>query len=123
MRKRIKRVIIISTSLLAVGCAYAVFFGKTGIGIPCVFRKVTGLLCPGCGTTRMLVSLLRFDFAAAWDYNPVVMCMLPVGAVLFGVALRRYILTGSKRISKWETYTEYVMLIVLVVFGVVRNII
>lgn len=123
MRSRIKRVIIISTSLLAAGCAYAVLFSKTGIGIPCIFRKITGLMCPGCGTTRMLVSLLKLDFVSAWSYNPVVLCMLPVGAVLFALGLKRYIADGVNRMTKYETFTEYIMIAVLVGFGIVRNII
>ena len=123
MRSRIKRVIIISTSLLAAGCVYAVFFSKTGIGIPCIFRKITGLMCPGCGTTRMLVSLLKLDFVSAWSYNPVVLCMLPVGVVLFALGLKRYIADGVNRMTKYETFTEYIMIAVLVGFGIVRNII
>ena len=123
MGNNIRKVIIISASLLAAGCAYAVFFSKTGIGIPCVFRKLTGFMCPGCGTTRMLVSLFRFDFVAAWNYNPVVLCMLPVGAVLLTLSIKRYIIGDSNKMSRAETVTEYIMLFVLIAFGVLRNII
>ncbi len=123
MKQRVIKVIKISTVLIAMGCAYAVFFKLTGIGVPCPIRLVTGFLCPGCGMTRMCTSLVMLDFRAAWSYNPVVMCMLPVGIVLFGRGLKRYIVTGKNTTPKWEDAIMVVMIIILLVFGVVRNIV
>ena len=37
---------------------------------PCVFRKATGIYCPGCGSTRALRALFKGDFFAALRYNP-----------------------------------------------------
>ncbi|MBQ8285684.1 MAG: DUF2752 domain-containing protein [Thermoguttaceae bacterium] len=37
---------------------------------PCIFRKATGIYCPGCGSTRALRALLEGDFFAALRYNP-----------------------------------------------------
>ena len=39
------------------GLLYGIFVSYTGLAIPCLFRKVTGLLCPGCGVTGMCVAL------------------------------------------------------------------
>ena len=36
----------------------------------CLIKKLFGVECYGCGTVRALFSLLHFDFAAAWHYNP-----------------------------------------------------
>ena len=38
-------------------------------GIPCLFRRFTGLSCPACGTQRALFALLHGDPLAAWHYN------------------------------------------------------
>ena len=38
-------------------------------GIPCLFRRFTGLSCPACGTQRALFSLLHGDPIAAWHFN------------------------------------------------------
>ena len=38
-------------------------------GIPCLFRRFTGLSCPACGTQRALFSLLHGDPLAALHYN------------------------------------------------------
>ena len=123
MKQRAKKVIIITAVIIVIGCVYAVFFKTTGIGIPCAFRLVTGLECPGCGMTRMCTSLLMLDFKAAWSYNPVIMCLLPVGAFLFYRGLKRYIVTGRNSTPKWEDGIITAMTVILLVFGVVRNIV
>ena len=35
----------------------------------CLFRRFTGLLCPGCGMTHALIALLEFDVAKAYRAN------------------------------------------------------
>lgn len=47
-----------------------IIFYFTGIG--CIFQKLFGIACPGCGMTRALASVLRLDFAAAFNYHPMV---------------------------------------------------
>ena len=49
-----------------------------GRGLYCPFWKFTGLLCPGCGVTRMCLALLRLDLAGAWRANPALLLALPV---------------------------------------------
>ncbi|WP_417115090.1 DUF2752 domain-containing protein [Hominenteromicrobium mulieris] len=51
---------------------------------PCLVRKVFGVLCPSCGTTRMIAALLQLDFAGAWALNPFMLFFLPF-ALLWGV--------------------------------------
>lgn len=47
----------------------------------CPFHALTGLFCPGCGTTRALHALLHGDFALALGMNPlavVAVTLMPV---------------------------------------------
>jgi hypothetical protein len=37
---------------------------------PCLFRSVTGLPCPTCGSTRAILALARLDLAGAVALNP-----------------------------------------------------
>ena len=37
---------------------------------PCTFRRLTGIPCPACGTTRTALALLGLDPAAAFAVNP-----------------------------------------------------
>ncbi|MBW3550703.1 MAG: DUF2752 domain-containing protein [Proteobacteria bacterium] len=46
--------------------------------LPCLFLQFTGLLCPGCGTTRALHALVHGDVAGVVAMNP----LLPVLALL-----------------------------------------
>ena len=38
--------------------------------LPCVFRQVTGLICPGCGMTRAWAAALQLDLAGAFWRHP-----------------------------------------------------
>lgn len=105
----------------AIGLAYAFFCLKTGWALPCPFRSVTGLLCPGCGVTRVCLALLRLDVAGAWRANPVLTALLPV---LAGVLLRMgyvYVQTGRTGPTRTQSVLIWSMAGVLLVFGVVRN--
>lgn len=41
--------------------------------IPCMFQKLTGLYCPGCGGTRAVKHLLGGDFLLSIQYHPFVL--------------------------------------------------
>lgn len=122
MKRRIFRVIRLGAALLAAGCVYAWVCGRLGFGIPCLFRLATGLQCPGCGVSRMCMALLRLDLAGAWQANPAVLGMLPLGLVLGADVLGRYVRTGAVRTRGWSTWALWGMIGVLLVFGIVRNI-
>lgn len=39
--------------------------------LACQFRRVTGLPCPSCGSTRAVFALLKFDPARAFRLSPI----------------------------------------------------
>jgi hypothetical protein len=123
MRARIKKVCIIGAAVLLSGCAYAVFFIKTGVGIPCLFHLITGFKCPGCGITRMLISLLKLDLPAAFQYNAAVLCLLPFLFPLLVYWVYRYIRYGFHQNPKPIEAICWVFVAILLVWGVVRNVI
>ncbi len=41
----------------------------------CLFRRVTGVPCPTCGTTRSVLAGLKGHFADAVLYNPMMTCV------------------------------------------------
>ncbi|MCI0460710.1 MAG: DUF2752 domain-containing protein [Gemmataceae bacterium] len=45
---------------------------------PCLFRSLTGLYCPGCGSTRCLHALLHGDLRQAAAYNVLLLVALPL---------------------------------------------
>ncbi len=36
----------------------------------CWFRRITGVDCPGCGSTRAVISLVHGEFLHGWYLNP-----------------------------------------------------
>jgi len=47
--------------------------------MPCMFRMLTGLYCPGCGGTRAVKALLTGHFWRSFLYHPVVIYGVVVG--------------------------------------------
>ena len=55
-------------------------------GFPtCPFHKLTGLLCPGCGSQRGLSALLHGDVLEAFQFNPLLVCAVPL--VVYAVVI------------------------------------
>ena len=122
MELRRRRVLRVGLLVLLVGSAYAVFCLRTGWGIPCLFHLATGLQCPGCGVSRMLLALLRLDFPAAFRANPVLLCMLPFLLLLGGRVLWLYVHRASFR-AKDVDAAAGILCGILLVFGAVRNLV
>ena len=102
----------------AVKFAAALFvLAAVSFTLGCPFYRLTGLKCPGCGVSRMILSVFRGEFSAAFFYNPVIFCLLPLWAVCL---LLHYF---SKRPRKgFENAVLYGSIAALAVFGVLRNI-
>ena len=47
----------------------------------CPFHALTGVPCPGCGSTRAVLALFRGDVAAAFGFNPLAATALAAGIV------------------------------------------
>ena len=63
---------------LGIGIAAVLLYFCTGINVlrldyPCIFNKVTGLCCPGCGGTRAFRALLHGQILRSiYDYPPLI---------------------------------------------------
>ena len=122
MKKRLFKTILYFTAIIAAGLCYALFIQKTGFAIPCVFRLITGLKCPGCGVTTMALCLLRLDFVGAFSANPVALCLLPYMIYLIARRALCYIKGQKFKEKKIETALSIAAVIVLILFGIIRNI-
>ena len=117
-QKKLLKDTLVCICLLA---AYYVFIRLTGVCIPCVFRKVTGLKCPGCGLTAMCMYIIQFRFADAFHANPLMFVLSPfLAAALIVKIFFDPVWLGSK--SKAYNITVWILLGITFAFGVVRNI-
>ena len=56
---------------LAVAAGFAYYMlARFHFAVPCIFRTITGLKCPGCGVTHMLINMVQMNFAGAFAANP-----------------------------------------------------
>ncbi|HEY8225836.1 MAG TPA: DUF2752 domain-containing protein [Pyrinomonadaceae bacterium] len=84
-----RRLLILTTWVtIAVGSIYLFIFepGKTGFFPACMFRTLTGLTCPGCGSTRAMHQLLHGHVIEAFKLNPL---LLIAGPILIYVLIRQ----------------------------------
>ncbi|MBQ4153516.1 MAG: DUF2752 domain-containing protein [Oscillospiraceae bacterium] len=75
LTKTRKIILITYGALFIAGLLFYLLIKILGHGIPCAYYQKTGLLCAGCGATRMFLSMLRLDFAAAFSYNQGFFCI------------------------------------------------
>lgn len=109
-----KKKLLIFIILILTGIFYLkVLSPKYGLHIPCIFNKVTGLDCPGCGITRASLALLDGDFYQAFRWNMLLFILAPIYGVYFFFEKKKYF-----RQSK---YVIGVMLSITVLFFILRN--
>lgn len=118
LRSEIKKIAVIFSILLF----YYLFVRVTGIRIPCVFYEITGLLCPGCGITRMMMSVAKLDFATAYSYNKFVFATAPILLLAICVCEVAYIRTGSRKVKAINLFA-WIYIAALILFTIVRNIV
>jgi hypothetical protein len=87
----------------------------------CLFHKITGLNCPGCGGLRAAHQLLHGHLKEAFALNPLLVLIAPALA-WFGVAQVWRTITGREvahpfRHPAWV----WALLAAVVGFGIVRN--
>lgn len=122
MNYRAKKVIKNTIILLITGLAYAGLCSVIGVGIPCPIHFSTGLYCPSCGVSRMLLNMLKLDFKTAFRYNQCLFCTLPIIILITLSSIIKYIKTGQTKLNRFELFLCILIIIILIIFGILRNI-
>lgn len=92
-----------------------------GMSPPCPTKALFGIVCPGCGSARMLYSLIHGDFRAALAYNAVgLILLLLIGWMFIAWSVSRI---SGRRLPRWETrrWSMIVLVAVIVLWGIIRN--
>jgi hypothetical protein len=121
MQKRPAIVALTAVTLLTLAVVFFFFDPAQGGFYPsCMFHRLTGLNCPGCGALRALHHLVHGDFGEAFHCNPLLMVLLPFGA-FSGL---RWLQRGRGALendSFLRPITAYTLLAVTIAFTVLRN--
>ena len=120
MKDRLKRTIKNTIAILCLGIFLYILY-DFHIRIPCVFKTLTHLNCPSCGVSRMCVSISHGDIKSAFYYNQVLIFLTPLISLYYIFYQIRYIRTGQRKISKLENNTMILIIVILVIYGIVRN--
>lgn len=115
-----KFTLIISGVILIGLIAFLFFNHYFSFAIPCPFHKLTGLYCPGCGITRMILSILQLDFYQAFRYNAFLMILLPF-ALVYGI-LYFTAWIQDRQVPRLPNIVWNILLIAAIAFMIIRNI-
>jgi hypothetical protein len=103
LNDRTRQVVTASVAWVGIAAASTLVFlfnpaqQSNGAFFPaCPFRALTGLQCPGCGSTRGLHQLLHGHLGAAFQLNPLFVVMLPF--IIYGlIRFTSSAITGKPR--------------------------
>lgn len=88
----------------------------------CYIYESTGILCPACGSTRSIISLINLDIISALKYHFVL--VITILYLLICNVIYLINLNKEKKIATW-IYPKYwyaiIFAIILVIYMILRN--
>jgi Protein of unknown function (DUF2752) len=121
--RRENQVVTLILGFITMGIGTLVFFfdpAKNHFYPVCVFHKITGLECPGCGGTRALYALLHGQFSAALHNNALFVALTFLSLLRTGwFALKK--ISGRENGSFFSAKFLWPLLVATLLFGVLRN--
>ena len=123
-KKLTSLIIVLSVSIIAIiGLFLVKNFNpeEESFFIPCMFHKVTGLKCPGCGMTRAMHYLVNGNIKKAIWYN---LMIIPGTFVLIysGYRYIKYLVKNEEIVNSPLEIILKIFLAILILFMIVRNV-
>ena len=118
---RLRRTAVKYSVILGIGFSYLIFTLLTDFRIPCVFYELTDLKCPGCGITRMLISIAHLDFASAFSYNPFLFITGPFVILYIILGEIKYVL-HEETLGTRANILIWIEIILALLYGILRNV-
>lgn len=93
------------------------------ITIPCFFKYITNIPCPGCGLTRSILSILNLDIVSAIKYN-ILGIPLFITIILLNIYLIKDIIYNKKSTITLinKILNNYKIIILLLIISEIINI-
>ncbi len=118
MKKRLFKVILITALVILVILLSIKILDL--IHFRCLFKYLFNFYCAGCGTTRMIKSLIKLDFYQSFRYNPGVFILSIMLFIYLILLIYNYIFKGIVVFP--NTKILIVIIIVLFIYMILRNI-
>lgn len=115
-----KKKIITASVLLLIGFCYYLLITLTPLSIPCVFNKLTGLACPGCGITHALYKLISLDFIGAIKENLGITALIIIWLV-YALIYLIFRFPSMKKNGKTFNAVIWSCVVLLILFAIIRN--
>lgn len=100
---------------------YYLFDPNMHIFPQCIFYRITGWQCAGCGSQRMIHALLHGDIAAAWNYNAALLVASPIFITMIIASLFRNKLPRLYDVINSKTVI-YCLLTGILAWWILRNV-
>ena len=95
----------------------------TRLGAPCIFHRVTGYYCPGCGGTRAVMAFVRGRWFTSFLYHPLVLYLAILFMFFMATNTIQIIGHGKCNIGmKYHDIYVYAMVGIIVVNWIVKNV-
>lgn len=116
-----KRILIVFLSIILL--IFVILIGIKVLDLihfKCIYRTIFNIYCPGCGTTRMIKSILKLDFYQAFRYNPLMFISLfiLIPYLIYNIIL--YI--SGKTFIKPSNKILVIIFVILFAYAIFRNI-
>ena len=123
MRKINKKKLINFIVLIIILFIYYLLARFKIFAIPCPIKYIFHVYCPGCGVSRMLIALTKFQINKAFNYNQLAFILLPFLLLLLCDYIIGYLFDKPMRIiNKIPTWIYVLLAIIVISFGIIRNI-
>ena len=90
------------------------------LNLGCPIHHIFGVYCPGCGITRMFISIFQLQFYQAFRYNPLVFIYL-IGYLIYFI-IKVILKKVFNKDVKIPNTILYILIIIAILFGILRNI-
>lgn len=124
-----RNIIIKICSILLLGGAFIYYFYQNNPSdngtsfLRCPSNLLFKINCPGCGTQRAIHHLLHLEITEAFHFNALFVLFSPLILVVFLLLIYNFIFNKSVKIPLLSNkYFLITLLVIIVLFGVLRNI-
>lgn len=96
---------------------YLYFSSKFNFVLPCPIKRILNVYCPGCGITRMFISLFHGKIYQAFRYNMLVFSLMTCYIIYLVIKIKFKINLNHKTKLILLTF----ILVISILFGILRN--